>query len=139
MAARKRISQVHRRKPLETPFVAAGPGDRTAQAGVGIFAPDAGLDLQRAQVLGQNRVDRIDVLAEIRSIVNVVAPVKRFRLGIPELHFVLAVLQVRVILVTGLDLPGFAVRQHVVQVSAGRDAVLGFPGAVPLARVRPAD
>ena len=52
--------------------------------------------------MGKNRIDRIHPFLQIKRVVDIVTPKERLSLGVPPFHIVIAVFQIRIILVTRL-------------------------------------
>ena len=59
-----------------------------------MFPSYTSLEIERLIAVADNSIDRIDAVLEIKSIVDIIPPVKFLFPGAPELHAVIAVLQI---------------------------------------------
>lgn len=71
-------------------------------------------------------------MLEIECVIDIVPVIKLFLYRVPEMHRVVAVFQIREILVTAFDPSRLAVRINIVQVTLYRPAMLIFPSTMSL-------
>ena len=71
-------------------------------------------------------------MLEIECVIDIVPVIKLFLYRVPEMHRVVAVFQIRKILVTAFDPSRLAVRINIVQVTPYRPAMLIFPSTMSL-------
>ena len=71
-------------------------------------------------------------MLEIECVIDIVPVIKLFLYRVPEMHRVVAVFQIREILVTAFDPSRLAVRINIVQVTPYRPAMLIFPSTMSL-------
>ena len=90
------------------------------------------LEIERFIAVADNRIDRIDPVLEIESIVDIIPPIKLLLFRTPELHAVIAILQVREILVTRFNMAGLAIRIDIIHITTNSPAMFVLPGTVPL-------
>ena len=134
MPVREIVAQVHRREELKTVFRAVSALDRASQHRVRMLATHAGLRLEVVPALREDGVNRVDALLEIEGVIDIVSPIEDLFLRIPPFHLVIAVFQIRVILIAGLQLAALTERQGIVEVGPqGFPVFRRFPG-VPIRR-----
>ena len=132
MIFRERISQMYRREKLKLIIFTVFTGNGTAKHTMRMLPSYTSLEIERFIAVADNRIDRIDPVLEIESIVDIIPPIKLLLFRTPELHAVIAILQVREILVTRFNMAGLAIRIDIIHITTNRPAMFVLPGTVPL-------
>ena len=90
------------------------------------------LEIERFIAVADNRIDRIDPVLEIESIVDIIPPIKLLLFRTPELHAVIAIPPGKRNTGNPLQYGGLAIRIDIIHITTNRPAMFVLPGTVPL-------
>ena len=129
---RQRVSQMYGWEHLKTIHRAVRTFNRTSQHLVCMFTSHPYLYVKCFIAVTSHDINGMNTPLKIESVIDILPPIKLLFLRIPELHRVIAVFQIRMILIPAFQQTGLAIRIAVGQIALDCPAFFVFPRTVSL-------